>query len=262
MQKIPVFDFDKVEEWGPRLLNFLGNDVPPNIAKIISNGFPQYIEDASYILFKHSNKNKLYINTSNWLKTHNVRGFHGTRITAKEQKSILQEGLKPLVATERTARLIRSLSRHSRWPEIEQQLNDTIKLYGAGENLGKREGQAHLTVSCSALINSFNHYLVEGSEFDSHVAYHLLGEEGKKLISSDGNPFLVSVLVPGEYAFEACNRFGIPSDGPNLIRQMLHVWSYWLAYPDFRSSKYELDCGMVFEDTIPPGWIESVTQVQ
>jgi hypothetical protein len=62
-------------------------------------------------------------------------------------------------------------------------------------------------------------------------------------------------------AIAACNHFVVPADGPNPVRDILCVWSYWLARPDYRSESYELDCGMIFRETVPPSWIESVIPV-
>lgn len=129
-------------------------------------------------------------------------------------------------------------------------------------HFGKREGQVHLTVSRAGLLNGFNHYLKEGSEFDWHVSHHLLGREGQVLLAADGDSYLISLLVPGDAALIACNRFGMPTDGfPNLVGDLFNVWSYWLGYPNYRASNLKLDCGMVFTDIVPASWIDHVEKI-
>jgi hypothetical protein len=171
----------------------------------------------------------------------------------------MRKGLLPLVAANRASRLRRSLSAHPRWTEIEPQLEEAIELFGPKARWGRREGQVHLTVSRAGLTKRFNHYLTQGAEFDWHVSNHLLGQEGQALVSADGAPYLVKVRVPGEIAFKACNRYGVPRDElPNLVRPAMAVWSYWLAYPEYDSASRKLDCGMVFKEAVPAEWIEDV----
>jgi hypothetical protein len=55
-------------------------------------------------------------------------------------------------------------------------------------------------------------------------------------------------------------RYGT-SDLPNLVRQLLQVWSYRLAHPDYLSKCWKLDCGMVFDTPLPASWIDNITFV-
>lgn len=223
---------------------------------------PEYIEDAAEILHGLTSRAALHDSVTAWIKRQSVRGYHGTRLTLEECHAMLSEGLRPLLAQDRALRLRRSLSSHPRWDEVEGQLTEALELFGAKAYAGRRERQVHLTVSRGGLVEGFNHYLRQGSEFDWHVAHHLLGEEGQALVSADGNGLLVSVLIPGETALNACDPFGQPSEGPNLVTAILKVWSWWLAYRDYRSAAYGLDCGMIFRDAIPSAWIEAVTPLE
>jgi hypothetical protein len=117
-------------------------------------------------------------------------GYHGSRLTQDEVASIREIGLIPLVAAARRSRLARAFSTHPRWTNVADQLDAAIHAHGAGERAGRREAQVHLTLSRSGLTGSFNHYLTHGSEFDQHVAYALLGQEGKDLLATDGEPVL------------------------------------------------------------------------
>jgi len=91
---------------------------------------------------------------------------------------------------------------------------------------GHREGQVHLTVSRAGLTRSFNHYLTRGSEFDGHVARHLLGVEGQNLLGSHGGAVLFKLQVPGKTALAACNPYVRPdTEIPNLVSDILRVWS-------------------------------------
>lgn len=257
-----IFDFDEIESWGPELRNQLAPLLPVDPGATIRARKPEYIEDAADILYGLTSRAALNDGVTAWIKGQSVRGYHGTRLTMEEREAILREGLRPLVAQDRALRLRRSLSPHPRWAEVEGQLPEALQLFGAKAYAGRRERQVHLTVSRGGLVESFNHYLRQGSEFDWHVAHHLLGDEGQALVSADGEGLLISVLVPGETALDACNPFGPPSEGPNLVTAILKVWSWWLAYPDYRSATYLLDCGMIFRDAVPSDWIEAVTALE
>jgi hypothetical protein len=257
-----IFDFDQIEAWGPRLRNRLAPLLSADPGATIFARTPDYIEDAADILYGLTSRAALNESVAAWIKGQSVRGYHGTRLTLEERDAVLRDGLRPLLAQDRALRLRRSLSAHPRWAEVECQLTEALQLFGANNYAGRREGQVHLTVSRSGLVEGFNHYLRQGSEFDWHVAHHLLGEEGQALVSADGDGLLVSVLVPGETALDACDLFGQPSEGPNLVTAILTVWSWWLAYPDYQSADYGLDCGMIFRDAVPADWIDAVTALE
>jgi hypothetical protein len=76
------------------------------------------------------------------------------------------------------------------------------------------------------------------------------------MLRADGRPVIFEVHVPAGNAFVACNPYGIfPDRVPNPVRSILAVWSYRLAYPAYQSKEYELDCGLVFHETVPASWI-------
>lgn len=257
-----VFDFDDNSEWGPRLTEALQAHLPPDIAAKISASEPEYIQDAADIVLQNGDKWAISATITDWLKSHSVRGYHGTRLGATELASIRENGLLPLVATQRSARLQRALGQHARWPEVADGLPEALELYGAKKYGGEREGQVHLTISRAGLLDGFDHYLTQGSEFDWHVAHHLLGTEGQALIGSDGETHLVTVSVPGVIAFAAANPFGKHSeDLPNLVSDVLRVWSYWLGDQSYRAASLEVDCGMIFYDKVPPNWIEAIDKL-
>lgn len=257
-----VFDFDDNAEWGPRLTNALRAQLPSNIADMIAAAEPEYIEDAADIVIENGDKWVISEAITDWLKLQMVRGYHGTRVTEIELESIRSNGLMPLVATQRVERLQRSLSQHSRWQEVSHGLPAALKLYGEKMRGGAREGQVHLTVSRAGLVNGFDSYLTQGSEFDWHVANHLLGAEGQALVASDGTTHLVTALVPGDMAFAATKPFGQHrEDLPNLVREVLRVWSYWLGDQTYKAASLEVDCGMIFYDPVPASWIEAIARI-
>lgn len=258
-ERAAIFDFDYNAEWGPRLWELLRPYLPSNMAQIVRAAEPEFIEDATDVVLAHADKSILIAVITAWLRSQRIRGYHGTRVNADELASIRRDGLLPLSAQQRTGRLQRALSQHPRWDEIAHTLPAALELFGPAMHSGRREGQVHLTVSRAGLVYGFNHYLKEGSEFDWHVSHHLLGSEGQSLISADGDTYLISLLVPGDAALTACNRFGMPTDGfPNMVCDLFRVWSYWLGYPDYRASRLKLDCGMVFSDKVPASWLDRI----
>ena len=138
-------------------------------------------------------------------------------------------------------------------------------MYGESNKAGRRERQVHLTLSRCGLLHDFNHYLTDGSEFDQHVAYALLGNEGKELPRKDGKARVIKVSVPGDIALNAANRYFRIDDQPlekgqlpNLVEDVLKVWSYTLAHPDFDCRTLKVDCGMVFFEALPSDWIVDI----
>jgi hypothetical protein len=252
-------EFDRNQEWCPRLSAALEGLIPLHMAEIIRESQLQYFEDAAQTVLSRTNKQVLSASIIDWITSQDVIAYHGTRLTKDDHDSIQVSGLLPLVAAQRTSRLERALSSHPRWLEVRDNLPKALELFGSRQWCGAREQQVHLTLSRAGLVSGFNHYLAQGSEFDWHVSEYLLGSEGQALIALDGAPYLVTASLPGKSAFAACNRFGtFAEDLPNLVRQLLHVWSYWLSDSAFDARQLKLDCGLVFSEAIPASRIKSI----
>jgi hypothetical protein len=117
---------------------------------------------------------------------------------------------------------------------------------------GHQQGQAHLTLSRRGLVRGFNHYLVEGSEFDGHIALMVLGRDGRDFISQQGVATVFRLRVPGGRAMQATNPFGgHSSEPPNPLNHVIGAWAYHLSHPDFSSASLELDCGLMFWEDLP-----------
>ena len=253
------FDFDRIEDWGPALKAEVSDLLPSDVAEIISAANPRFIEDARNELFKVVDRDVIIARVSSWIEVGPVVAYHGSRLNPEEIEAVRREGLKPLIAAPRVDRLRRVLSSHPDWPQKASKLDDMVRSLGPIDRWGKREGKVHLTVSLAGLMRSFNHYLTYGSEFDLMVAQHLLGPEGKTLLAASGNATIFRLFVPGNIAEAACNPYRWQNTGlPSLVREILEVWGYWLAHPNYRSESRELDCGMMFRETLPAGWIDSV----
>jgi hypothetical protein len=254
------FDFDRIEDWGPDLLAEVQHLelVPNDVRERMAAANPKLIEDARDCLFNLGLRELIGDRVSKWVEQRDVFAYHGTRITPDEQASILREGLMPLIPASRATRLRRALSPHPKWNEAEGRLHEAIEDF-CSSKYGNRIGQVHLTVSRAGLIHAFHYYWSQGSEFDWHVSNVLLGEEGKRLIAQDGEPRIVRVSIPGQSAFAACNRYGWSrGEFPNLVREIIDQWSYWLAHPDYRSEQSQIDCGLTFYETVPPDWIREI----
>jgi hypothetical protein len=144
---------------------------------------------------------------------------------------------------------------------VADKLDAAIEAYGQADRSGRRERQAHLTLSRSGLINGFNHYLTHGAEFDQHVANELLGQDVTELLSRDGKPRIIQFAVLGNLALDAAHPYfsiedlRAKGDLPNIIDKFLNAWSYRLAYPDFQARSLKIDCGIVFRSAVPPEWL-------
>jgi hypothetical protein len=263
-RSLAMIDFDNIDDWAPRLTAVLRPYVSSSVEQTLLGADLDYIQDAQDILFKLVDRDAIIDEVIAWLRSNNIAGYHGSRLTDAEVHSIKAQGLIPLNAEARRDRLINILSSHSRWPEVADKLDVTIRDYGQGNRGGHREGQAHLTLSRTGLIKLFNHYLTHGSEFDQHVAGELLGTDGVDLLAGYGMSKVFQFAVPGDLALNAANRYFSVDDFrergevPNIVREFLTSWCYRLAVPDFQSASMKVDCGIVFIQTIPAAWITGI----
>lgn len=256
-----MVDFDDIDDWEPQLSAALRPHLPHSFGLKVAAAAPEYIEDARDILFDLTNRDVIIDATLAWIRSIEVVGYHGSRLTDEEIASVRINGLVPLKAEGRRDRLVRALSPHPKWNEVANQLDATIHNHGPGGVAGGREGQVHLTLSKAGLISRFNQYLTHGAEFDQRVAYALLGPEGKQLLARDGHSVVIKVSVPGPLALEAAHphlpidSLRAKGDVPNVVNDFLEAWSFRQAYGGFQSRVLKVDCGMVFRSFVPAAWI-------
>ncbi len=251
--------FDDPETWEDQLKKHLGTLFTDREAVLQKPH--RYVEDARRTLLDPVGRVPIIESTLQWIRENNLSCYHGTRLTKDDLASIRTRGLIPLSATDREDRLKRALSSHPRWIEIEPKLPSALDRGGKGVQIGNRSGQVHLTLSQAGLTNGFNHYLTHGSEFDQHIAYQLLGDDGMNLLAADGDAYVLHVKVPGDIAVQAAHRFFTPDDivnqgdTPNLVSEFLEVLSYRVANPTFNPAELTVDCGLVLTSAIPSQWI-------
>jgi hypothetical protein len=204
--------------WAPELRALVADLVPEDVEGGYRQRGPQVRRGCDRCVVRGRGPTAITDRVSAWIKSRPVTAYHGSRLTDDEIATMRREGLRPLAASERQERLRRVPGAHPRWSEVEPSLDEALRLYGPANHNGRREGQVHLTVSRAGLMRGFSQYLIRGSEFDWHVAHHLLGSEGQALLARHGRPVLVECRVPGEEAFAACNRHGVIScQLPNLV---------------------------------------------
>lgn len=262
-----VIIYDDINDWVYALDAALGSTVSGQVRLQLRQAQPEYVEDALNLLLELANRNAVIDATLHWIRSNIIAGYHGSRFMADDVASIRTNGLVPLRTNTRRHQLIRALSPHPRWAEVEPELDRVLADYGPGCRAGNREGQVHLTLSKEGLMRGFNHYLTHGAEFDQHVARELLGSDGIVLLSKNGVPTIVTVSVPGDAALTAANPYSsienARSNGnvPNLVRAFLNAWSYRVANPGFQTASLKTDCSMVFRGTVPTTWIASIDTV-
>ena len=251
---------------GPELRRELAAVIPGDVSQAIASGKPKLVEDARDILLSKVDQTVVLRLVVNWLKLQIIVAYHGSRLTAEEIVDVRRDGLRALKATDREQRLRTILSAHPRWPTVERSLTEVVAAYGVNwlqNNSGRREGSVHATISRSGLIKSFNRYLKYGSEFDQVVSQRLLEDEGVELLGGYGSPVIFKIGVPGAVAFHAANPClpELPIGLPNLVRELLDAWAFWLANPTFSTQTLEVDCGLKFSADLPPEWIIDCEQV-
>ena len=265
-----MLDFDDNCAWGPLLTAAVGDLISESVVDRLVAAAPELVGDALEVLFSCTNRREIIEATLVWIRSTTVACYHGSRLTDSEVASIRAHGLVPLDAQARRARLVRALSPHPRWDEVAGRLDDTLCAYGGREmaggrgKAGGREGQVHLTLSRSGLINDFDLYLTHGSEFDQRVAEALLGADGEELLRRDGQARVIRVAVPGKAALNAAHPYLTVEDllargdVPYLVTQFLQAWSYGLAHPDSDCETLGVNCHMVFYKIVPSDWIVDI----
>jgi len=256
-----MIDFDNIDDWAAKLGAAVAPWIPASARSRIRKATLEYVDDTLDKLFDLTDRDALIDATLNWIRSSTIVAYHGSRLTDEDVALIEADGLKPLRAADPVVRLTRALSKHPKWCEVAGRFDPTHPSYGTGEYIGNREGQVHLTLSRSALLDGFNQYLTHGSEFDRNIACLLLGSEGMELLERDGSPAVIQVAVPGRLALQPDHILkSIRANGntPDMARHFLEAWSYRLAKPRFQSRKMMVDCGIVFNKVVPADWILKV----
>ncbi|WNO54115.1 hypothetical protein [Stakelama saccharophila] len=248
------FDFDTIGEWAPRLATVLDTLVPDRLRERAAAGPIEWLEDALDIILEEVERSGLIDATCEWLRGQTIVAYHGSRLSPEEIASVRAIGLRALEPATRKGQLAQMLSRHPDWAQASAGLDAAICDFGDGQ-FGRRQGQAHLTVSRGALLTAFNHYLVEGSEFDQAVAVELLGKGARALLQEGRSPVLFTVEVPGDRALNVAQSRLRDGEMPGLVRHVLQFWANWLHDPALDPGTQHVDFGLIFYEDIAPGWI-------
>lgn len=260
--------YDKIETWegsfGDLVVGLVGKEVVDNLA---SSNF-EYIEDAGDFVVSHTDIKTVSSEIQGWLKAGEFSVFHGTRLLPEEIPSVQQNGLRPLVATDREERLKEILVRHPKWYSVKDRLGEVLEDLGPKEKQGRRQGQVHFSLSRSGLVNGFDHYLTHGSEFDQHVVQRLFGDQsGLQLLNSQTVPVLVHVHINGEELIRAAHPYFSYSDVmgmgeiPGLAQTFLNTWAFKVTKPSFDIAKLRTDCCMMQRVATPPERILNIEKL-
>jgi hypothetical protein len=101
-----VVDFDQIEGWSPQLKEALSTLVTDLTLSSIRRAKPNYVEDARDLLLTLAGRDDVIDATLEWLRSSTIAGYHGTRLTDDEVRSVREKGLLPLDASARKAPLV------------------------------------------------------------------------------------------------------------------------------------------------------------
>lgn len=249
-----MLDFDNIQDWGPRLTEELRRFLPESFHQQLADARPENVGSAYDFLYDLPSLPTIIDQALGWLAALEIAGYHGARLTDDELAAVQTAGLLPLNAKLRRERLVRVLSGHHRWDEVEAQLDEAIRRHS------NREGQVHLMLSRHEVVDGdYRRNLSRGSEFDQNVADDLLGEEGIYLLSHYGEYRVLRFCMPGPQALNAANWLGGVEDArrreriPSLVRQVLESWCVQQVRPN--SPVQGRHCSMMFTETVSPDWI-------
>lgn len=256
-----LFDFDQICDWAPRMSEALADIVPAGLREQLPARPIKWLDDALEAILEQVDRQLLLRATRSWLMGQEIAGYHGSRLSSEEIASVLTHGLLALDPAARVELLKARLSRHPDWLTASPLFEASVAGHADG-TFGCRQGQAHLTLSRGSLLESNNHYLVEGSEFDQAVAFDLLGKDARVLLQTGRSPVLFKVQVPGPRALEVSERRLSTGETPSLVRYALEFWAFWLHDPTFDPATQHADVGLVFYETIPAAWIKDAAPVE
>lgn len=251
-------DFDDGASWLPSLHAYLRDFLPAGAEQRLKEADPEGPWSARDALGRAVDLYDLYQLTRTWIEDREVIAYHGSRLNDEQIASVAREGLRPLVAEDRIAALTAWLGTHPRWREIERRLPEAISF--VRRNSGSREGQVHLTLSRAGLLRQFNHYLVEGSEFDHHVANYLLRDEARDHHRHRGRAMLYRVRLPGRDAVAAANPHG-EFRVPNLVDEVVQGLAWTMAMDHQETARREIDCGLILYETLTPSCIIEAIEI-
>lgn len=112
------------------------------------------------------------------------------------------------------------------------------------------------------MLTAFNHYLLEGSEFDQAVAVELLAKGARTLLQEGRSPVLFTVEVSGDRAIEVGERWLRDGEMPGLVRHVLQFWAHRLHDPTLDPGTQHVDFGLMFYEDIPPDWVADAALVR
>ncbi|TXI87182.1 MAG: hypothetical protein E6Q40_05325 [Cupriavidus sp.] len=254
-----ALDFDRGPSWLPALHRHVAQDLPADFVDSIKRLGPEEPTSLQVALPHLLDEARLFASVREWVTARDVLVYHGTRINERQRSAILRLGLLPLNASDRVESITEFLCAHPRWAEVEGNLPEAIDW--VRRNAGNRERLVYGCLSRNGLVRGCNHYLVEGPEFDHHVAVRLLGEVSHELNRQRGVGSLVVFRADGAAAIDAANPHEESGSGTNLIAELVAALGWWLATGDDETAAFDEDCALAFKAAISPDRIEAIIPV-
>jgi hypothetical protein len=131
-----MLNFDDIGDWAPELSSALRRHVTKAVQIRMVAAKSRYVEDARNLLLKLTLRDEIIDATIDWIRSQEIAGYHGSRLTDAEVVSVRARGLVPLKADSRRIRLERALSRHPKWSGVADQLDAAIQRHGEGGAAG------------------------------------------------------------------------------------------------------------------------------
>lgn len=228
-----VFEFDRIEQWGPELTELFKDKLPKDLASIFSADPPDDVEHATEILIPHMFVEKLAIEKRmrKWFEGKRVTAYCGDRLTDEELKT--WPGFRS--DEQQIERFRAACGSHPEWAEVAGRAADMLaNLTMSGQGMFGRTASASRR---GAIIN-FDAFLSAETEVLRRVAFELLGVEGARMMRCYDEPRVLQLELLGVNALRAANRFANKRvQDPNcLIWMAFNAWAYWLADCEFSPS--------------------------
>lgn len=253
-----IIDFDQ-NDWMPSLDEVLRNLVTPSAKESLRQASFDYIENARDALIALSDGDAVIDAFLAWIRSNELRVYHGSRLTDNDVQDVLSEGLRPLNIGDRLKWL------RSEFPEIDgaispAEADEVIRR----EMLSVRENQVHASLSRQAVLTEYEY--LDGSEFDRRFLQWAGHSDLVELLKQRGKSRLVTLKVPGDEALTAMHPiFPIEhlrekGEYPNLVEELLSEYAWHLHDPT--SERETVDSCLMFLRPVPSDWIESVEIIE
>ena len=190
----------------------------------------EYIDNAVDYIRNQCDLADLFLEINKTLSTKQLRIHHATRLTQEQGRIISNNGISPLLETDRIERIAVRIKKYCENNELsfdEVHFRSLIK-----ENCNRDNGRVYFSLSRKFHLKDCTEYLHFGSEFEAVIVVCLLGRRHRELLKSNTNAAFISWEIPASEAIEETRLEDVISrldtgNYPEFANFLLNPWLLW-----------------------------------